>query len=397
MHVHDIYNPPTGTIWEPRAFWDVVRIDGRDSGQIGGKLSARFNKQHFRNQGRFPVELDHILIAPVGYAFNAYDGQNDPPVLPVGDFGACAAVIQKSEILISVPNRQHYSFDPLPVSTWTPRPVADIPMDTSPTPFSSGMLGVCRWDFEPDRRLVLPRNANCTLQLGAYVLQPAIGGGGPRAMPAMSPAHLAFWEEGTLHEGSKQFPWNAHTRWRSGYVVGAGSGNPPAPFPPADGLGFQGGTDGQADVLWPGVSALSFKSYKEQEKSRAGHNSVGGFAVHIDQTENDDAIDSAIIPPGGAIFADVPVAPISLRVPSRARCDAMSQEWWWREGAPLALVCPSLGPAQVYRLPRKITLHKGDVLEVELQVPGGIEVDSQGIFSIFQIGISFTGYAAIQG
>jgi hypothetical protein len=392
--MHDIYNPPIGTIWEPRAYWDVARIDGSESAQIGSTISVQFKKEHFRNEGRYPVELDHVLIAPVGYTFKNFDGINDPPVLPVGDFGACASVIQKSKILISVPNRQHYGFDPLPISTWTPQPVDDILMNNDPGfPAGSGMLGVCRWDFDPQRRLVLPRNANCTLQLGRFLLQPAATGPSFN-FPNRLPAHVAFWEEGIYHEGSKQFPWNAHGRWRAAEIIAAGDDDDPDVFPIADGLGFNGGTDANTSA-WSGESAVRFKDYKDQESSRAGHNSVGGFAVHIDQIDYDAEIQT------DAAYTGFPIAPISLRLPCRARSDAMSQEWWWREGAPLALVCPSLTPAQVYKLPQKITLHKGDVLEVEMQVPGGIETTpaspSTGVFSIFQVGISFTGYAAIKG
>jgi hypothetical protein len=70
--------------------------------------------------------------------------------------------------------------------------------------------------------------------------------------------------------------------------------------------------------------------------------------------------------------------------------------YWWREGAPLALVCPTITPAQVYDLPEPITLGPGERLDVEVSSPGPTPMGEESIDSIYQIGVGLCGYASIE-
>jgi hypothetical protein len=96
--------------------------------------------------------------------------------------------------------------------------------------------------------------------------------------------------------------------------------------------------------------------------------------------------------------------PVSQRIGCRARMGAgVNTDWWWRPGAPLALVLDTITPALVYKLPEPITLSPGDTLSVEADVPGTNYFDSE-LASItgetdsrVQLGVSFNGYTAIEG
>lgn len=359
-----------------------------------------------------------MLLAPVGYTFNTFDGITSPPA-GFGDYGACAAIIERARVSLSSPQRQRYTWGPIPLRSWIAEPAGDISLRYSSSyDYANGLLNVCRWDFRPPRQLVtegfagdngfaLPRNAACTFQVGGFVNQPAsevvavpVEPPNPLIIyqvPDRLPLHLAFHEEGAGHGGSRQFPWNAHGRIKQGEILSTSQDE--HPFPPADNLGVKN-APAATTVLWPSESTLSFQDFKAQEAALAGYNVVSGFSAHIDQTTYDDAIQDD----GNAVVSSWapgnPVAPLSLRVPCRARSDWGSQEWWWREGAPLALVCPDLTPALVYRLPEPIVLHPGDELEPRLEIPGAQLVNpisgDEGI-SIFQVGLSFTGYAAVKG
>jgi len=376
------------TFWEPRVLWDLQRVDTSESEQIGGVVRQAFNRENFRNGGQYPIHLTHMLIAPVGYLLVEYDGQNDPPTDATGDVGACCAVLQRASLMISVPHRQHYSLLPLQIGGgWGLQPTGDVIMRDHPTiPWTTGLHNVCRWDFE--KKLLLPRNAACMFQLGQFLNQP----NDVVPVPTMN-AYLAFHEGGGGHDGSQAFAWNQRARIQNLTLEGQPDPTSQFPFQPADGLGsIQVGNP--PAFLWPSDSQMSFTQYKQQESARSGHNEVGGFAVAIDQIAYELAVQSSAI----TNVPDSWIASLALRIPCRARADWGSQEWWWREGMPLALACPTLGPAFVHRLPEPFELHPGDTIDVEMEVPGGRTTDNDDdVFSIWQTGVSFLGYAAVRG
>src|SRR6185503_5361115 len=100
----------------------------------------------------------------------------------------------------------------------------------------------------------------------------------------------------------------------------------------------------------------------------------------------------------GVDFAAKPIAPIGTRIVTRAKCsNGGTNEWWWRPNAPLCLVSPTMGPATVYTLRKPIVLGPGEQLEVELQAPPIVTIDDTPFQPTYQIGVSFTGYATIEG
>jgi hypothetical protein len=79
-----------------------------------------------------------------------------------------------------------------------------------------------------------------------------------------------------------------------------------------------------------------------------------------------------------------------------------TNQWWWRPGAPLALVCPTITPAQVYEFEQPIVLGPGEQLEVELWAPLApslVLLGSGGAQTVqpnYTIGLSMTGYTTIE-
>ena len=131
-----------------------------------------------------------------------------------------------------------------------------------------------------------------------------------------------------------------------------------------------------------------------QESQRGAEASqIYGFAVGIQQISYDNTLNSASF--------TAPIAPLSARIGTRARCkDFGSSEWWWRPGAPLCLVAPTITPAQVFKLAKPITLGPGEGIIVEVQVPAGTSVDSSPpatLNPIYNIGLSLAGHAIIEG
>lgn len=367
-------------VYEPRAFWTVQRAQAIEA----RALTLRAPREHFKNGERHPVTLEHFLIAGIGYALEEFDGINNPPLVNA-DRDDCAAAIQRCKVFVSAPGRQQYTLQNLGTGAWPAEPSSDISMRNSPTaPYSSGKLGVSRWDFS--RPMDLPRGYSIDFRMGGVLSQPA-GAGQNRPSPS---ATVAFYEEGGLMRGnSRLFRVAGGANFA---LTRENNGN--FPFPP-DGLGgFVFGAQAQTQT-WP--YTFNPSEFRRQQASQAGRETVSGFAVHIDQIDVDDDIQDSLI----ANVPGSPVASLALRMPVWARVrSGGSGIDWWREGAPLALVCPSLTPAQVYKLPKPITLHPGDVLTVEVTIPEAFvaSVSPEVIIApTYQIGFSFTGYAAIEG
>ena len=103
---------------------------------------------------------------------------------------------------------------------------------------------------------------------------------------------------------------------------------------------------------------------------------------------------------GSYVFGMTRSVAASTMVPSRIRTtDGGSGRYWWRPGAPIALVLDHITPAFVYELPVPITVGPGDALDVELEVPLSTTFPDDGTATTptFNLGVSFNGYAAIEG
>lgn len=364
-----------GPVYEPRAFWEVARVIPT---RVGRPESRTLDRENFRNGTRWPVELTHMLVGSCGYVYSSFPGVNTPPQA-VGDIDACTAMLERVKVQVGTPERFRWSWSPLGVgSAFVPEQARDMSLRTSPfEAWSAGLLNVCRWDFPEHRPMMIPRWTRLEFGLGALAGQ-LLPGAGVRPH-----ASVGFFEDYGMPGGSartveRRIEWTANM---AGY-----------PCPPADGLGALQGTTPQH---FPPSSRFEPVEFRRQESTRAGSTRVAGFAVALDQLAWEAALQDSAPP-----FAGSPVASVALRLPTMARSvDQGSMAEWWRPGCPLALVSPTMTPAISLRLPHPIMLNPGDALEVDVEVPGGVlgEPSDPPIFPIYQVGISFTGFARVEG
>ena len=399
----------SGILYEPRAIWSIDQVD--TATQLNGRVT--FPRNDFKNASKYPIILTKLLLAPVNYLYR--ETQNGAPIDPTTYHAGGAPAVNFSRILIDAPQRQNYSRQTLFGPSWPGQPTwepqmrgVDLDCTGVEVQYPSSLWGVTRWDF--DHPMIIPKLGTLELQLSPFNVTTVpvdplnlrqvdftvIVNEGP---PAGSAAPGRFGN----------FPGNARTHPRS--ILRYADGFSPLR---TSGQGGVGGLQSQqrqiadpfglntygvpaavlSTIQWPSDQQLSAREYDAQNATEAGSTPVEGFGVQIDQIDYDDVTINQF----GPSAAGSPVSPLSLRVASRARTrNGGTGEWWWRPGAPLALVCPTLTPALVYKLPKPITLAPGDTLDVELEVQRPITIGINTIAQSYNVGISFTGYAAIEG
>lgn len=375
-----------GVIYEPRAFWNVTQVnpEKNPSGRVV------LPRDDFRNGEKWPVTLTHLLVAPINYGFRQTDagGAATPANYHLGG----ASVLNFARVLVSAPQRQGYSRKVIAANAFSARPRWEPrAQDTQ----QSSIWNVTRWDF--DHPMVLPRQGTLEFQLSSVsVSDIALNPPGEAGLSYFSVVVNEGPPAGSESPGrAGVWPGNARIHQRSLLKYGKPGIGWPGLFPP-DPLGDSNNTIpalAATSNAWPPETQLSAREYDSQNVTNAGSTPTLGFAVAIDQIDF-DSIYAANTPPG--VIADV--SPLSLRTACRARTrNGGTGHWWWKPGAPLALVCPTITPAQVYKLPTPITLAPGDVLEVELQAQRALVLEQGTANPLTNFGVSFTGYAAIEG
>lgn len=360
-----------GFLYEPRAYWSYGRYDTANPGSGRPPGVVVLPKDHFYNGESYPVTLLYALIAPLNYVFDAYQ---DAAISGVADYRNCgAAALNDAQLMFSMRQRQHYARIPGLLRTLSARPTWDpeylTPDGAVPAVDRSSPFNTYAWDF--DAAMVMPNRANLQFELGRYTAPGFLASSAP-----MVYAYVATTEIGAL---AMKGAMRVSPRFAVASTVGEGAY-------PGDGFGIPAGQPGQ---LWPPNQGLRARTFSAQNQSSDGSAPLTGIRVMIDQQEYDTQV-AATAPAGTTASV---VGPMGFRIPTRARTrQGGSGAWWWREGAPLALVSPSRTPAVVHELDCPLTLGPGDNLEVELTLPVTGEVNR-----ITQVAVSFCGYAAIEG
>jgi|688.fasta_scaffold202489_1 hypothetical protein len=368
-------------LYEPRAFWSLARVDTSQE-QPRPPFTVRLPANDFLNGEKYPVTLTKALVAPINYTFSRYSDANP---LTAANFRNCgAAAVEQARVVISAPQRQYYLRNPGHPQVTTPRP-SDTPNNPGVafgTPdYASSLWGLTRWQF--DKPMIIPKLGDLEFDLSSYSVPPGV------LVPPFAAATVHFEEA-----GGNLFGGNAR---QSGFlplaIYNTVTGGTP-PFP-VDGFGAFGPAYAQL-ATWPSDQRFTAKRYAAENPSSDGSIPVTGFNVMIDQQIHDDRIAGQIPSNPGSV-----VSPLSLRVAARARMrNGGTGSWWWRQGAPLALVCPTITPAQVYDLPEPITLGPGDRLDLEVSTPGPTVITVEGepviVNSVYQLGVSLCGYASIE-
>lgn len=371
-------------LYEPRAFWSVGRID------TAAPLSPlihelAFDRRHFFNGSRWPITLRHLLVAPIGYLLAQFD--SGAAAINAQDYrNSAEAAIADAIVRIEAPQTVSYTKGPITTATLTPEPtwepapgaVAGI---TGFTAAGATLHGAYGWQF--DHALDIPASGAIEFGLGAILPSGAAFVGQAPVVKAV----VGFSESGGVVPGNQRV---------GGPFVLPELIDPTYGFPWGyDGWGAPG--VGTASNLWNDATSLTARAWKKQRVTAGGANPVDRFTVHVDQTAWDAEIMTGVV----NIYPGATGMPGAMghNVPTRARvADGGTRAWWWRQGAPLSLVSPSMTPAMVYRLPQPITLAPGDKLAVTLQVPLAFDtaiVNPQPA-RVVQIGVSLCGEAAVE-
>ena len=356
-----------GLVYEPRSFWDVKRVTATSETQ-----AVFFDTRNaFLNGERYPVEISEISLAPINYVSQS----NTAPL--AGRF-AGQPCFDVSKVTVAVRQRQNYSRFAVDLRSFSPSrtqaPQTSYYSDgTNNLTNASDLFGVVHKRF--DRPFVLPQFGSAEVSLTTF--QGARGVGGHGTNPSFS---AAWFEAGGLLEGSSRVFVNKHFYDADPVET--------APYGAAI-TGTAGVLPGNAPTgaTFPPQHLMGAKDFRAQSPTAQGSQRFSGIALQIDQIDYDAGL---------VLDGLVNITPLSLRAGCRIRSvDGGSKADWWRPGAPIALVFTHITPAQVYKLPRPITLMPGDQLEVELNIPAHTPADVGA--ETYSIGIAFNGYAAIEG
>ncbi len=363
-----------GLLYEPRSFWSIANVAGQAYDQ-----TVRLDRRHFYNGGRYPIEIKRIAIAGINYLLTGA-----PATIDTVGWNESSSVVERVRVSISAPQRYYFSSRRAPLAAgMAPRPTAQIPVAAP----ASSMWGQCNLAF--DKPLVLPRTGTIEMSLSAHT---------PWVWPAITPVVEAQQTQATIV-------------WQEvgGYFAGSGrsltvplfayTGNTtvadPAekwPYPP-DGYGVGAGPALPSPNWWPAQSSFPAggqRGFSRFESTRSGSTELSELRTYIDQRDYDEAL--------AAAFDGTPrPCPLSLRTGCRVRTvSGGSREYWWRPGAPLALVLDTITPAVVYELDEPFTMPPGEQLDLEVQIPGMTPTGDLAQPN-YHIGVSLNGFAAIEG
>lgn len=355
----------TGLMFEPRALWDVKRIDATDVEQ-----TVLFDtREAFMNGSRYPIQITEISLAPINYL--AASALTLAPGRLTGQ-----AVFNAAEMVLAVRQRQNYSRFPVRLPGYSATPSQEpstrfLDLVDPEVTNASGLLGVSHKRF--DRPFVLPQYGAVEIQLSTYdgAFPPGVRDPQP---PRFS---VAWFEAGGLLEGSARTLTrrplrDALTTTSALYGAAIPSLVPKVPSPLA------------TNATFPPEHLFTTKDFRAQSPTVQGAQRFTGVTVQIDQIDHDSYWDF-----------NAPVTPLALRTGCRIRTtDGGTKMDWWRPGAPIGLVLNTVSPAMTYRLPRPLTMEPGDQFEVELTVPPTTRGEPADVYSI---GVALNGYAVIEG
>lgn len=357
----------TGLMFEPRALWDVKRIDATAEEQ-----TVLFDtREAFMNGSRYPIQITEISLAPINY-------------LAAADLGpgrqSGQAIFNAAEMVLAVRQRQNYSRFPVRLPGYSSTPSQEPStrfLDPTSTDLTnaSGLLGVSHKRF--DRPFVLPQYGAVEIQLSTYI------GAAPAAASVTPPTFSVAWfEAGGLLEGSSRILTRRPLRDAAS----------PESAPYRQVIPFNGEIPSllATNATFPPEHLFTTKEFRAQSPTVQGAQRFTGVTVQIDQIDYD-----AIFSGGGVPPVNAPMTPLALRTGCRIRTtDGGTKMDWWRPGAPIGLVLNTVSPAMTYRLPRPLTMEPGDQFEVELTVPPTTREEPSDTYSI---GVALNGYAVIEG
>lgn len=359
--------------------WSIANVDINDFVPTVA-TRVEMERRHFYNGQRWPIEIRRLALCIVNPTYRV------PPFYHEG-----ADAINVIGVGISVPQRYHLGRQVVPAGsvaprpTWTPAP--GLATTEGPDHFPSSLWGQSMLAF--DNPLMVPQRGTILWDLSAYT--PA-GEGVEQPNEDVNPLTTMLYQEteglfaGSARTHVFRIPFynqavaqqQVETDERWPYFKDTRQ----LAWVPAPGVAV-------TTNWWDPAGHFTGKLFDQQESTRSGSTEFTSMRVQINQRERDLTLNG--------IDPLTPSAPLSLGVGTRVRSHGSgSNTYWWRPGAPLALVFDHITPANVYNLKRPITLRPGEQLEVELLFPPqgpGQETPAHG----YHIGVSLNGFAVIEG
>lgn len=407
---------------EPRVLWETFTVTPPTPGNIADIQDnlayglpngrARGTPTYWRNGQKNPIVIQGLLLAGYGYALD----ELNTVAAGLTSFDNCRAAALKVDLFVSAPYRQHFSWRDVPVRSWRQEPISEPSMrySTSGLGFTdighaSGLFGLSRWDFDfgvaqngKPNVFWLPARSGIEFDLSTWIV-PVAPPLNPSAASVNAARHaISFWEMADQYSDFHVCSSRLHQRAQllSAAALSASFWYPSGPAPlMMDAFGAQTFAGASAQVF-PAAHRFTIGDFKRQNPSVGNtHTNIGGFAVAIDQIAFDDDTSADLVAAGASGI----VAPLASRIITRARTGAGTDQKWWRDGAPLSLVTPSVGCAMRHVFDEPIVLAPGDSLSVEVQCPQATTIPPIGPgFAIlvnpeYKLGVSAYGYAQVEG
>ena len=348
-----------GLLYEPRSLWSIANI--LVPANAPGPVRTRLPRTHFFNGERWPIQINRVALGAINYPF-ANDSWDR---------------LLRARVAVSVPQRYHVgnrSF--LVTAGLCPRPTwGPSAQNAGGGPTASSLWSQAMLNF--DKPLYMPKDG--TIEWSLSSVTPV----GDTAINPV-PAWMIYQEAGGLWPGSARSLRVELPFWAPAAMAGMQFDSIEkwpyfAPIP---------GDGGDARVFWDPRGMFSASAFQRQEHTRDGSTKLTDMRVMIDERAYDNL---EVFTLGG-----LRPTPLQMRIGTRVKTRAGgSGTDWWRPGAPLGLVFDKITPAAVYWLKEPITLRPGEQLDVEMllsPIPVEPEEDSE-----YHIGISFNGFAAIEG
>lgn len=408
--VRELTKPRPGFLYEPRVLWGMGYITKAESeGQFLSPATVVLpGRDSYFNGSRWPIVLTDVITlvqSPLGYGV-AGPSLIDQIPIELSALGGARYSLGQVRGLVQ-PKASHEAQEGVSVIDYDPVPMANlvtaVAQTVAPRATTRPVTNLARWDFE--HTLKLPPAAYLELQLAGRIPTPidtsAVKVKADVNFYAAAPNEGAQWPGSTItrtnFDVSQLTVAAAQTYYQAALAQSLDGDYPAAPFAT---LPFQGLVDGPASQLYPPAQVFSSRQAVQQKATYDLPTNLHGFSVGFEQ----NALDVALLAGGAQL-----TGPLSTTTYARCRSrNGGTQNYWWRDGAPLAICTPTMTPGTVSTLSRPLALQPGEGFKLAL--PTSFDPDSLTLPFSCNVGagaglvrlsqavfyISFCGYAVVE-
>lgn len=377
--------PVPNTLYVPQALWSVAQLWNAEDGLARQKpptLRINFKEGELYNGTPYNLTLTKLVISPIGYPFETVRyADPDEQLL----YASRAGAFDFATLNLRVDGSYYLDRRFLPFGLFGHEiPTSEPPRLASgadPLPWSTRLFNVFRWTF--DHPLEMVANASLEVELGTIRRLAGQETAPVKGSIAIEQARGGFWPGQTRMVPRRDItvvPDGQRAKW-----------NIPSNTQPPVGWG---------PILSP--EGLTGQQFSEQEIGGFGAPSLfSGMAVALDQLDLDATVSALEYQGPDGDNPGTQIASVGDRLNMRARLlqgGALSNLALFRDDAPLSLVMPTMTTARVFELAQPIVLTPGQGLSAAMEIPAPVAQGGElpPRFANMQVGIAFTGTAAIQ-